>query len=190
MTSSDHDESPGRVLVVDDDLVIGRRQAAPDLPVAVLTAHPCLDYAVRALRDRADEFLQKSVPPEQLSILTLSRGARGGTEATRAGESQMAALALGATLFLDDLTDTRISEGDPTIGVISTVVESVRPTVICTHSPHDAHQDHRNTHRAAMVAVRNVQRVQPGWPAGQGQADPAEPAAPARARLEVPRVTP
>ena len=262
MTNSNHDEQPGRILVVEDDLVVGRfltellgarggfdvthtpdpvvalqrvstqtwdlvltdvempgmtglellqalRKVAPDLPVAVLTGHASLDNAVSALRDRADEFLQKSVPPEQLlatvrslvakgraarlavrqavlaigahpddveigaagalaahrgmghevSILTLSRGARGGTESTRAGESEMAALALGADLFLEDLQDTRIGEGDPTIGVISRVVEAVRPTVIYTHSLHDVHQDHRNTHRAVMVAAREVGQV-------------------------------
>jgi two-component system, NtrC family, response regulator HydG len=185
------------------------RRVSPGLPVAVLTAHASFDYAIRALRDHADEFLSKSVPPEQLlasvrslvakgraarlaarqvvlaigahpddveigaagallvhrsmghevSILTLSRGARGGTESTRAGESEMAALALGATLFLDDLQDTRIGEGDPTIGVISRVVQTVRPSAIYTHSLHDVHQDHRNTHRAAMVAAREVGRV-------------------------------
>jgi two-component system response regulator HydG len=262
MSSTDHDQTPGRILVVDDDLVTGRflthllgvrggfdvtqvpdpasalervgeqtwdlvltdvempgmtgiellqalRRVAPNLPVVVITGHASLDYAVRALRDHADEFLQKSMPPEQIlasvgsvvakgraarlaarqavlaigahpddveigaagallvhrglghevSILTLSRGARGGTETTRAGESEMAALALGATLFHEDLHDTRIGEGDPTIGVISRVVESVRPTVIYTHSLHDVHQDHRNTHQAAMVAAREVGRV-------------------------------
>jgi LmbE family N-acetylglucosaminyl deacetylase/CheY-like chemotaxis protein len=262
MTSSDHDGTPGRILVVDDDQVSGRflarllserggfdvthlvdpdealkqassqawdlvltdvempgmtglellqtlRKVAPGLPVVVITGHASVDYAVTALRDHADEFLQKSMPPEELieavstalakgraarlaarqavlaigahpddveigaagallvhramghevSILTLSRGARGGTEAARAGESEMAALAMGATLFLEDLKDTDISEGDPTISAISRVVETVRPTVIYTHSQHDVHQDHRNVYRAAMVAARKVQRV-------------------------------
>jgi LmbE family N-acetylglucosaminyl deacetylase len=94
-----------------------------------------------------------------VSILTLSRGARGGSRAIRSAESEEAARALGATLFLDDLKDAHIGEGDPTIGAIGRVVESVRPTVIYTHSPHDVHQDHRNAHRAAMVAVRGVNRV-------------------------------
>src|SRR4030081_3553161 len=228
MSSSDHDESPGRILVVDDDLVTGRflthlvgvrggfdvthapdpasargrgggetwdlvltdvemrgmtgievlqalRRMAPNLPVVVITGHASLDYAVRALRDHADEFLQKSMPPEQIlasvgsvvakgraarprarqavlaigahpddveigaagallvhrglghevSILTLSRGARGGTATTRAGESAMAAPALGARPSHVGLRDTRIGEADPTIGVISRVVESV-----------------------------------------------------------------
>jgi two-component system, NtrC family, response regulator HydG len=262
MTSSDHEGTPGRILVVDDDAVSGRfiarllgerggfdvthladpaqalqqassqdwdlvltdvempgmtglellqtlRRVAPDLPVVVITGHASVDYAVTALRDHADEFLQKSMPPEKLiqavslaldkgraarlaarqavlaigahpddveigaagallvhramghevSILTLSRGARGGTEATRSGESEMAALAMGATLFLEDLKDTNISEGDPTIGAISRVVETVRPNVIYTHSQHDVHQDHRNVYRAAMVAARKVRRV-------------------------------
>lgn len=262
MSLDDHEETPGRILVVDDDLVTGRfltrllalcggfdvahvyepasaleriaaehwdvvltdvempgmtgiellqalRRVAPSLPVVVITGHASLDYAVSALRDHADEFLQKSMPPEQIlarigsvlaegraarlaarqavlaigahpddveigaagallahrgmghevTILTLTHGARGGTRATRAGESERAALTLGARLFLEDLTDTRIEEGDPTIGAISRVVESVQPTVIYTHSLHDLHQDHRNTHRAAMVAVRQVGRV-------------------------------
>jgi LmbE family N-acetylglucosaminyl deacetylase/ActR/RegA family two-component response regulator len=262
MSFNDHEETPGRILVVDDDLVAGRhltrllalgggfdvtyahasasalehvagqtwdlvltdvempgmsgiellqtlRRVAPSLPVVVITGHASLDYAVGALRDHADEFLQKSMPAEQilasigsviakgraarlaarqavlaigahpddveigaagallvhgamgheLSILTLCRGARGGTETTRAGESERSAAAIGAALFLEDLQDTRIGEGDPTIGVISRVVEAVRPTVIYTHSMHDVHQDHRNTHRAAMVAAREVGRV-------------------------------
>ncbi len=261
MTSTERD-GPGRVLVVEDDLVTARflthvlgdrggfdvthtadpgialkrassetwdlvltdvempgmtglqllealRRLAPDLPVAVMTANASLDYAVGALRSRADEFLQKPVKPDQLlvtvaalvdkgraarlanrqsvlaivahpddveigaagsllahrsmgnevSILTLSRGARGGTETTRVSESAMAARVLGATLYHDDLQDTNISESDPTISVISRVVESVRPTVIYTHSFHDVHQDHRNTYRAAMVAARDIGRV-------------------------------
>ena len=94
-----------------------------------------------------------------IAILTMCRGARGGAEDTRAGESEAAARILGARLYLEDLADTRISEGDPTIGIISRVIGEVRPTVIYTHSIHDVHQDHRNTHRAAMLAAQEVGRV-------------------------------
>ena len=190
--------------------LLGRlREIAPQLPVAVLTAHPSVDYAVQALRHSADEFLEKPVEPDRLvavvaglvakgraareasrqsvlaigahpddveigaagtllahrqmghevSILTLSRGARGGLENTRASEAQQAAEVIGATLYQEDLKDTSIAEGDPTISVIGRVVAEVRPTVIYTHSLHDVHQDHRNTHRAALVAVREVGRV-------------------------------
>jgi LmbE family N-acetylglucosaminyl deacetylase/CheY-like chemotaxis protein len=185
------------------------RQLEPDLPVAVLTGHPTVDYAVSALRSAAAEFLQKPIGSADLiakaaeliragrearakgrenvlaigahpddveigaagtllahrtagdavAILTLSRGARGGDQAQRARESEEAAGVIGARLYLDDLEDTRIPEGDPTIGVIYQVVAEVQPTVVYTHSIHDVHQDHRNVHRAAMVACRRVARV-------------------------------
>jgi two-component system, NtrC family, response regulator HydG len=185
------------------------RQTDPSLPVAVITAHATVDTAIRALRNRADDFREKPLRPAQLvamvsglvvkgraarlarrevvlavgahpddveigaagtlvahrkmghdvAILTLSRGARGGVESTRAGESEHAAQIIGATLYHESLEDTRISEGDPTIGIISSLIGELRPTVIYTHSIHDVHQDHRNTHRAAMVAAREIGRI-------------------------------
>jgi LmbE family N-acetylglucosaminyl deacetylase/CheY-like chemotaxis protein len=185
------------------------RSLVPGLPVAVLTGHPSVDYAVTALRNSAAEFMQKPIAADDLvakatelveagrkaraegreivlaigahpddveigaggtllahraagdtvAILTLSRGARGGDQAMRAREAQEAADVIGARLFLDDLEDTRIQEGDPTIGVIDAVITDLQPTVVYTHSVHDVHQDHRNVHRAAMVAARRVGRV-------------------------------
>ncbi|MHB1874303.1 MAG: PIG-L deacetylase family protein [Streptosporangiaceae bacterium] len=185
------------------------RRVDPVLPVAVVTAYVTVDNAVIALRNRADEFLEKPVQPDRLitvaadlvararaervatgeivlaigahpddveigaggtllahralghrvAILTLSRGARGGMAAARALEAAEAARILGAELHLEDLRDTRISESDPTIAVISSVIEQVRPTILYTHSVSDLHQDHRNTHHAAMVAARDVGRV-------------------------------
>ncbi len=181
------------------------REISPDLPVAVITGHASVDYAVQAIRGDADEFLEKPVHPDELisiatalvskgranrnvqrdsvlavgahpddveigagatllvhrrlgdavSILTLSHGSRGSP----AGESRRAAEIIGADLYLDELTDSRIGEGADTIAAVARVVAQVRPTVIYTHSPHDVHQDHRNTHRAVMAAVREVGRV-------------------------------
>jgi two-component system response regulator HydG len=185
------------------------RELVPDLPVAVITGHPSVDYAVSALRGAAAEFMSKPISADDLAakatrlieagraaraagretvlaigahpddveigaagallahraagdtlaILTLSRGARGGDHLARARESQRAADIIGARLFLGDLEDTRIAEGDPTISAIDRVVAEVQPTIVYTHSAHDVHQDHRNTHRAAMVACRRVGRV-------------------------------
>ncbi len=95
----------------------------------------------------------------KVSVLTLSRGARGGAESARVGESQKAAEVLGAELYLEDMEDTQIREGDPTIGIISRVIGKVEPTLVYVHSFNDVHQDHRNTHRAAIVAARKVGRV-------------------------------
>jgi len=190
--------------------LLGRvRELLPDLPVAVLTGHPSVDYAVSALRGAAAEFWMKpvsrpdllakagelieasraarnahretvlavgahpddveigaggtlaahSAAGDAMAILTLSRGAIGGDIAQRARESQEAAGILGARLFLRDLEDTRIPEGNPTIALIEEVIAEVQPTVLYTHSIHDLHQDHRSVHRAVMVAGRRVSRV-------------------------------
>jgi two-component system response regulator HydG len=185
------------------------RELMPGLPVAVVTGHPSVDYAVTALRGAAAEFLMKPVARDvllakateliaagraareenretvlaigahpddveigagatlaahnaagdRLAILTLSRGAVGGEQDQRARESQESADILGARLFLGDLTDTGIPEGNPTIAMIEEVIAEIAPTVVYTHSIHDLHQDHRSVHRAAMVACRQVSRV-------------------------------
>jgi LmbE family N-acetylglucosaminyl deacetylase/CheY-like chemotaxis protein len=95
----------------------------------------------------------------QVVILTLSRGARGGDADDRQHESLAAAELLGARLFLEDLEDTRISAADPTVGIIERVVAEVRPDIVYTHSAHDRHQDHRAVHAAVSVATRDVRTV-------------------------------
>jgi LmbE family N-acetylglucosaminyl deacetylase len=188
------------------ELLRALREISPDLPVAVITGHASVDYAVEAIRSDADEFLEKPVHPDELiaaatalvtkgranrnaardrvlaigahpddveigaggtllvhnrlgdtvSILTLSRGARGDSRA--AGEARAAEI-IGADLYLGELEDTHIGEGDDTIAAVSRVVAQIQPTVIYTHSLHDVHTDHRNTHRAVIAAVRGVGRV-------------------------------
>jgi LmbE family N-acetylglucosaminyl deacetylase len=191
------------------ELLESVRKVAPELPVAVVTAHASISNVVIALRSRADEFLQKPQSPDQLigavtalvdkgraaraasrhvvlaigahpddveigaggalavhadlghevAILTLCRGSRGGDSERRAAESQEAAKILSAVLYLEDLEDTGIGEGDSTISVISQVINATAPTTIYTHSIHDVHQDHRNTHSAVMVAAQDVGRL-------------------------------
>jgi two-component system, NtrC family, response regulator HydG len=185
------------------------RELAPALPVAVLTGHATVDYAVSALRGAAGEFLEKPVDRKDLlakaaslidagraareehretvlaigahpddaeigaggtlaahsavgdvlAVLTLSRGAVGGDRDQRARESRESADVLAARLYLRDLEDTRIPEGNPTIAMIEDVVAEIAPTIVYTHSVHDLHQDHRSVHRAAMVACRRVSKV-------------------------------
>lgn len=55
-------EMPGMTGI---ELIGQLRDRAPQLPVAVLTAHPSVDYAVQALRNSADEFLEKTAAAEK-----------------------------------------------------------------------------------------------------------------------------
>jgi two-component system, NtrC family, response regulator HydG len=48
------------------ELLGALRRVAPGLAVIVMTAHSSLDYAMGALRNSADEFLQKPVRPDHL----------------------------------------------------------------------------------------------------------------------------
>ncbi len=96
---------------------------------------------------------------DSVTILTLSRGARGGEADDRQHESLAAAELIGARLFLEDLVDTQISNADPTVGIIERVVREVAPTIVYTHSNHDRHQDHRAVHDATLVATRAVRTV-------------------------------
>jgi len=48
------------------ELLRALREISPDLPVAVITGHATVDYAIQALRSDADEFLEKPVHPDEL----------------------------------------------------------------------------------------------------------------------------
>lgn len=96
---------------------------------------------------------------DQVVILTLSRGAKGGSPDDRQHESLRSAELLGARLFLEDLVDTEITNTGPTVQIIERVVREINPSIVYTHSIHDRHQDHRATHEATVVATRAVGTV-------------------------------
>lgn len=96
---------------------------------------------------------------DSVTILTLSRGAVGGTQETRRQEAVACALALNAELLMADLPDTRLEEAHEMISMIEGVIEAVRPTTVYVHSEADNHQDHRAVHRATVIAARRVAQV-------------------------------
>ncbi len=96
---------------------------------------------------------------DRITILTMSRGARGGDADSRQHESLAAAELLGARLFLQDLVDTEIPNSGTTVRLIEEVVREVAPTIVYTHSGHDRHQDHRAVSEATVVATRRVPTV-------------------------------
>lgn len=128
-----------------------RRDSRPSGLVLAIGAHPDdVEIGVGGL------LAAHRAAGDRVVILTLSRGSRGGTADHREHESLAAAELIGARLFLEDLEDTKIPAGDPTVGIIENVVAQVSPTVVYTHSVHDRHQDHRAVHQAASVAARKV----------------------------------
>ena len=196
-------ELPGRNGL---ELVAELRDLLPGIPILLMTAHERIDYAVGALRQKADDFVVKPLEEEdfvsrvrrlgnegrgrrprsvlavgahpddveigcggillkhrgdgdRVTILILSRGARGGPAKERAVESARAAKALGCELILRDLVDTEIAEGGATISAIEEAIAVAEADVVYTHSDHDNHQDHRNSHRASLVAARPVGSV-------------------------------
>jgi LmbE family N-acetylglucosaminyl deacetylase len=96
---------------------------------------------------------------DQVVILTLSRGSKGGEANDRQHEALASAELLDARLFLEDLTDTEIPNTGPTVAIIERVVREVEPSIVYTHSAHDGHQDHRAVHEATLVAARTVDMV-------------------------------
>jgi len=96
---------------------------------------------------------------DEITILTLTKGAQGGNKAERERESQNAANTLDAKLIMTDLVDTQLSNGGDTITSIHDAINTCNPDIIYTHSLNDTHQDHRATHYATLVAARKIERV-------------------------------
>lgn len=131
-----------------------REEARPTERVLAIGAHPDdVEIGVGGL------LAAHSRAQDEITILTLSRGARGGDAESRQDESLAAAEMLGARLFLKDLVDTEISGGGSTVRLIEEVVQEIQPTIVYTHSSNDRHQDHRAVSEATIVATRRVGTV-------------------------------
>lgn len=131
-----------------------REQSRPKNVVLAIGAHPDdVEIGVGGL------LAAHSQAKDDITILTLSRGSRGGDADSRQNESLAAAELLGARLFVKDLIDTEISGGGATVRLIEEVVREIQPTIVYTHSQNDRHQDHRAVSEATIVATRRVGTV-------------------------------
>ncbi len=83
-------EMPGMTGI---ELIEEIRRVNPSVPVAVATAHVTVDNAVGALRQRADEFLEKPLRPDNLIAVASDLIDRGRAERSRSGQ---VVLAIGA----------------------------------------------------------------------------------------------
>lgn len=96
---------------------------------------------------------------DEIAILTMSHGGRGGDADARAAEAAASAAVVGARLFLEDLVDTEMTSSGETVRRIERVVREVGPSIVYVHSVHDRHQDHRAVHEATRVAARPVPMI-------------------------------
>ncbi len=105
-------------------------------------------------------LLKHAQAGDEIHILTLSYGSKGGDSIIRYNEAKKSAGALGAVLHLANFPDTAIPEGSESIKKIESIIKNLNPEIVYTHSLNDAHQDHRNVHRASLVACRGVAQVE------------------------------
>src|SRR3954471_8874449 len=84
-------EMPGMTGI---ELMALLRTDRPELPVIVMTAHVSVDYAVRALRNQADEFLTKPVASAELVSIVTRLAEEGRTK--KAANAPQVVLAIGA----------------------------------------------------------------------------------------------
>jgi LmbE family N-acetylglucosaminyl deacetylase len=105
-------------------------------------------------------LLRHKAENDDICILTLTNGEKGGQSDMRSLESKKASKIINAHLILGNLIDTKVTHGSKTIKVIERVVQQYKPDIIYTHSNHDAHQDHSNCYKATLVAARLVENLE------------------------------
>lgn len=144
--------------MIEQALLLGRevnaRRRRQQKRVLAIGAHPD-DVEIGCGGALAKHYADYDV----LHILTLSHGAAGGDTNIRLVEARNAAAMVGAQLKIENLPDTRISDGPETIAIIEAEIGALQATHVYTHSIEDTHQDHRAAHIATLVAARGVPSV-------------------------------
>ncbi|PFG20936.1 response regulator [Serinibacter salmoneus] len=127
------------------DLAEAARREDPTIAVVVITAHASVDYAVRALRGRADEFLTKPITSQALlhAVAPLAARARG----ERARRSARTVLAIGA-----HPDDVEIAVG----GTLAAHADAGDPVVILTLSRGARGGGTTNRQNEAMAAAERL----------------------------------
>jgi sigma-B regulation protein RsbU (phosphoserine phosphatase) len=73
------------------DLITILREESPGLPIVMMTAHLSVDYALRAMRDQADEFLTKPIVSKELVAIVQRLGSERRRRRASAEERNRAA---------------------------------------------------------------------------------------------------
>ncbi|MFH1569500.1 MAG: PIG-L deacetylase family protein [Gemmatimonadota bacterium] len=94
---------------------------------------------------------------DQVFLLVVTDGARGGDPDVRRREQLAAAELIGAEdVFFGGFPDTEFECHRDSITRLEEVVRKVKPHSVYTHYGEDTHQDHREVSRAVVPAARSV----------------------------------
>jgi len=105
-------------------------------------------------------LLRHAAAGDEITILVMTEGGRGGLEQMpRRREQQAAASGLGARLRWGGFDDCAVPEGVEAVDVIDRVLSEIGADVLYTHAPDDTHQDHRATASASLSAGRGVPTI-------------------------------
>ena len=97
---------------------------------------------------------------DEVEVLILSDGERGGDPETRREEAVESAKVLGVqTVKFLGLPDGYVSDSIDTVSRIEDEVNSFKPERVYCNSYKDRHQDHRNGSLASLSASRRVKEV-------------------------------
>lgn len=124
--------------------------------ILAIGAHPddiefgCAGSLIKFRSERRDEVF----------LMVMSVGEKGGTADVRRKEQMEAARIIGAReVFWGDVRDTEVANNREVIGIIEKVMREVRPDLVMANYTNDTHQDHRNLSLNVITATRYVPRV-------------------------------
>jgi len=97
---------------------------------------------------------------DEVYLLVMTKGERGGDPDTRSAEQEKAAELIGAKKVIwGGLEDTKITSRLETIQALEAIIMDVNPVFIFTHFNDDTHQDHRHLSNSVISAARYVKNV-------------------------------
>jgi len=92
-------------------------------------------------------------------IVLLTRGGKGGDKVEREREAREAASIIGAKLIVGDFEDGKIGDDYEVVSWIEDQINGVRADILFVPCTSDRHQDHGNVGRAAIAASRNMNYI-------------------------------
>lgn len=105
------------------DLLTKAKEAAPHIPVIMITGYPSIDLAVEALKDGAADFLPKPFMPEELEVIV--RKASGEARALRANAKARPAAEMRPIGSMPEVARRRLEDKIKELSILHTISETL-----------------------------------------------------------------